>query len=78
MVIVSSDVHQGQWITATNIGGDTLIAVSNPGYSNYARHSERIQRFELFKIKRRQNKWRLLLFGSYGSQCTEEYSLFLR
>ena len=72
MVIVSGVLHQERWSTATNIEDNTLIAVSDTGYSNDVLCFEWIKHFEWFTTKRRPSKWRLLLLDGYGSHCTKE------
>ena len=34
MIIVPGAVHQERWFTTTDIDDDTLLAVSDTGYSN--------------------------------------------
>ena len=75
MVIVSDVLHQERWST-TDIEGDTLIAVSDTGYSNDVLCFEWIKHFERFTAKRRHRKWRLLLLDGYGSHCTKEFLNF--
>ena len=67
-----SGVLQERWPTTTDAEGDTLIAVSDTGYSSDVLCFECIKHFERFTAKRRHSKWRLLLDG-YGSHCTKEF-----
>ena len=73
MVIVSGVLHQERWSTTASIGGDTLIAVSDTGYSNDILCFEWIKHFERFTTTRQHGKWRLLLLDGYGSHCTKEF-----
>ena len=73
MIIVSGVLHQERWSTITNIGGDTLITVSDTGYSNDVLCFEWIKHFEQFTTKRQLGKWHLLLLDGYGSHCTKEF-----
>ena len=72
MVIVSGVLHQERWSIATNIEDDTLIAVSDTGYSNDVLCFEWIKYFEWFTAKRRHSKWRLIILDGYGLHCTKE------
>ena len=58
-------------VIVSNIEGDTLIAVSDTGYSSDVLCFEWVKHFERFTAKRRHSKWRLLLLDGYGSHCTE-------
>jgi hypothetical protein len=46
MVIVSSIIHQERWFTTTNIDDNTLLAVSDTGYSNDVLSLEWLKHFE--------------------------------
>ena len=73
MVIVSGIIHQERWFTTTGIEDDSLIAVSDTGYSNDILSLEWLKHFDRFTAKRRMGKWQLLLLDGYGSHCTREF-----
>ena len=72
MVIVSDTVHQERWYT-TGIDDDTLLAVSDTGYTNDMLSLEWLKHFERFSAQRQHGLYRLLLLDGYGSHCTREF-----
>ena len=73
MVILSGVLHQRQWNTSTNLPDDTLIALSDTGYSNDDISLGWLAHFELFTSRRKTGAYRLLLLDGYGSHCTKQF-----
>ena len=73
IVIVSGVIHQEQWFTTTGIDDDTLLAVSDTGYSNDILSLEWLKHFERLSAQRQHGLYRLLLLDRYGSHCTKEF-----
>ena len=73
MIIVPGAIHQERWFTTTDIDDDTLLAVSDTGYSNDMLSLEWLKHFERFSAQRQHSLYRLLLLDGYGSHCTKEF-----
>lgn len=70
MVIVSGAVHQEWWYT-TGIDDDTLLAVSDTGYSSDVLSLEWLKHFDWFSAQQQNGLFRLLLLDGYGLHCTK-------
>jgi len=73
MVILSGVLNQRRWYTSTNIPDDTLIALSDTGYSNDDISLGWLAHFERFTSRRKTGAYRLLLLDGYGSHCTKQF-----
>ena len=79
MIIVPGTIHQEAWFTSTFIDDDTLLAVSETGYSNDVLSLEWLKHLDRFSAKRQHEPippHRLLLLDGYGSHCTKEFIEF--
>ena len=68
MTIVPGVLHQERRSTTTNIGGETLISVLDPGNFNDVLCFEWIKHFKWFTKTRQHGKWRLLLHSTVTAQ----------
>lgn len=75
-IIVPGTVVQERWITETGLANDTLISVTESGYSNDEISLDWIKHFENQTRARTKGTKRLLLLDGYGSHCTREFIEF--
>ena len=62
-----------RWYTSTKIPDDTLIALSDTGYSNDDISLGWLAHFGRFTSRRKTGAYRLLLLDGYGSHCTKQF-----
>ncbi|KAE8179585.1 hypothetical protein CF328_g9433 [Tilletia controversa] len=72
MVIVAGSQHSEAW-AKNDLPSDTLIGVSDSGYSDDILALQWIKHFAAASEKLVRGKMRLLIFDGHGSHCTREF-----
>lgn len=72
-LILSGKVHLKQWYNMPELAGDTVIAVSDSGYSNDVLSLDWLRHFDQHTKKKSKGKYRLLILDGYGSHHTFEF-----
>jgi len=71
LIVLSGQLHLEGWIN-NELDGDTLMAISDSGYTNDEISLAWLKHFDKFSAKRQTGAWRLLLLDNYGSHATKE------
>ena len=70
-------ILQGKQLTESmyqkELNNETLISVTESGYTNDERALEWLVHFDTYSKRRQQGTWRMLLFDGFGSYCIEEF-----
>lgn len=74
MIIISGKTHQGSWFQ--HLHDNTLIGVSETGYTNDDLTLEWLKHFQDLSAQSQEGAYRLLLMDGYGSHCTKEFIEF--
>lgn len=72
LVVLPGQLHLKGWIN-NELDGDTLVAVSDSGYTNDEISLAWLKHFDKFSAKGQTGAWRLLLLDNHGSHATKEF-----
>ena len=75
-LILSGKVHMSNWYQIKELEGDTVIAVTDSGYSNTELSLQWIQHFQRHTQKARKGKHILLIMDNHGSHHSMEFIQF--
>ena len=75
-IIVPGSLHMEDWYLKTSISDDSLLGVSETGYTNDILAMSWLEHFERFSSGRQEGAWRLLLLDGHKSHSTREFIEF--
>ena len=75
-LILSGKVHMSNWYHVKELEGDTVIAVTDSGYSNTELSLQWLQHFHRHTIKAQKGKYILLIMDNHGSHHSMEFIQF--